>query len=68
MLSKNLGMINHHRNIQVSMTELCKIMDNLADLIMDMFTPRVKNFNLRNFQKFATERKRTIKCSLETVS
>lgn len=63
MLSKNLGMANHQRNIQVLMTELYKIMDNLADLIMNMFTPRVKNFNLRNFQEFATER-----CSLETVS
>ena len=46
--------------------ELWKIMNNLADLIMVMFTPRVKNFNPRNFLEFATERKRTVKCGLET--
>ena len=33
-----------------------------------MFTPRVSNSNLRNFKEFATERKKTVKYGLETVS
>ena len=45
------------------MTELFKIMNNLASPIMNMFTPSVKIF-----QEFATQRKKTVKCYLETVS
>lgn len=33
-----------------------------------MFTLRVDNFNLRNFQESATEEKETVKYSLEIVS
>ena len=44
-------------------------MNNLAPSVMDnTFTRRVNNFNLRNFQELATERKKTFKCGLETVS
>ena len=50
------------------MTGLFKITKNLALLIMNMFTLRVNSFNLRNFQEFATERNKTVKCDLETVS
>ena len=51
------------------MTELFKVMNNLAPLIMDnMFIPRANSSNLRNFQEFATEIKKTVKCGLETVS
>ena len=34
----------------------------------DMFTSRVNNLNLKKSQEFATERKKTVKCGLETVS
>ena len=43
-------------------------MNNLAPLFMDIFSPRVNKFNLRNFQKFVTERKINVKRGLETVS
>lgn len=43
-------------------------MNNLAPPFMDMFSPRVSKFNLRNFQKFVRERKITVKRGLETVS
>ena len=51
------------------MSELFRIINNLAPPVMDnMFTSRVNNFDLRNFQEFATERKKTVHCYLETVS
>ena len=34
----------------------------------NMFIPRANSSNLRNFQEFATEIKKTVKCGLETVS
>ena len=69
MLGKNIDITNHQRNIQVLVTEPFKIMNNLAPPIMDnTFTPRLNNFNLRNFQDFATERKKTVKGGLKTVN
>ena len=51
MLAKNLDVKKHQRNIQVLMTQLFKVMNDLAPLIMDnIFTLRVNNFNLRNLQ------------------
>ena len=53
MLVKNVDAINHQ------LTELFKIMNNLAPPIMgNMFTPCGKKINLTNFQEFATERKK----------
>ena len=43
------------------MTELLKIKNELAPLIIDSIFERRKEFyNLCNFQKFLTERKRTV--------
>ena len=42
-------------------------MNNLAPTILDMFTPRVNNPNLRNFQDLQ-ERKKTVKCVLKTAT
>ena len=39
MLDKNISIINHQWNIRGLMTEIFKIMNNLASLDMDMFTP-----------------------------
>ena len=51
------------------MTGLVKIMKNFAPPIMcNMFIPGKNNFNQRNFQEFATERKRLSNVGLETVS
>ena len=69
MLGKNISIINHQRNIQVLMTQLFKIMNNLACSIMrNMFTPCVNNSYLKKFQEFVIERNKTVKCCLETVS
>ena len=59
----------HKPSTEYSSTGLFKIMNNSAPPIMhDMFTSCVNNFNLRNFQEFATERKKTVKCGLEPAS
>ena len=50
---------NHQRNFQVLMTQLFKPMSNLASLkIENVFIPRVNNYNLKHFQRFATKRNR----------
>ena len=56
-------------NIQTLMAEICKIKNNLNPPIMDfIFERRNNTYNLRNFQEFATERRRTVKMGLETIS
>ena len=51
------------------MVAIYKIKNNLNPPIMDfMFERRNNTYNLRNFQEFATKRKRTIKVGLETLS
>ena len=45
-----------------------KMMNNLAPPIMNNMFPRVYNLVERHFQEYATERKKTIKNGLETVS
>ena len=58
MLGKNIDITNHQRNIQLLTTELVKYRNNLAPLIMfNTFNPRINDFDQRNFQEFATERK-----------
>ena len=44
------------------MVEICKIKNNMNPPFMDfMFERRNNIYNLRNFQEFATKRKRTVK-------
>ena len=51
------------------MIEIHKIKNNLTPPIMGfMFERRNNRYNLRNFQEFATKRKRTVKMGLETLS
>ena len=69
LLDHNNDISNHHRNIQTLMIEMFKIYHNLAPPIMEsMFQKRVKSYNLRNFQEFLTEKKRTVSLGLETIS
>ena len=50
------------------MIEIYKIKNNLNPSIVDfMFERRNSTYNLRNFQEFATKRKRTVKIGLETT-
>ena len=51
------------------MIEMFKITNELAPPIMDsMFERRNESYNLRNFQEFLTERKRTVDYGLETLT
>ena len=60
---------NHHRNIQTLVVEIYKIKNNLNPPIMDfMFEKKNNTHNLRNFQEFATKRKRTVKMDLEALN
>ena len=69
LLQNNNDTCNHHRNIQTLMVEIYKIKNNLNPPIMDfMFERRNNTYNLRNFQEFATKRKRTVKMGLETLN
>ena len=69
ILQNNNDTCNHHRNIQTLMVEIYKIKNNLNPPIMDfMFERRNNTYNLRNFQEFASKRKRTVKVDLETLN
>ena len=51
------------------MIEIYKMKNNLNPPIMgNMFERRNNTYNLRNFQEFATKRKRTVKMGLETLN
>ena len=51
------------------MIEIYKINNNPNPSIMEfMFERRNNTYNLRNFEEFATKRKRTIKMGLETLN
>ena len=69
LLLKNNEITIHHRNLQVLMTEIYKIVNNFAPPIMkSLFESRENNHNLRNFQDITTSRRRTVRYGLETVS
>ena len=65
LLQNNNDTCNHHRNIQTLMVEIYKIENSLNPPIMYFMFERRNNTYLRNFQEFATKRKRTVKlCSI----
>ena len=69
LLQNNKDICSHHKNIQSLMIEMFKIKNELAPPIMDsMFERRNESYNLRNFQEFLTERKRTVDYGLETLT
>ena len=69
LLENNNDICNHHRNIQALLTEVFKVKNELAPPIMEsVLNTRFNTYNLRNFQEFATERKRTVWYGLETLS
>ena len=69
LLENNNDICNHHRNIQALLTEVLKMKNELASLIMESISnKRFNTYNLRNFQEFAMERKRTVWYGLETLS
>ena len=51
------------------MVKTYKIKNNLNPPIMDFMFERINNtYNLRNFQEFATKRKKTVKMGLQTLN
>ena len=67
LLPNNNDTCNHHENVQTLTVEIYRIKNNLNPPIMD-FERRNNASNLRNFQEFATKRKRTVKIGLETLN
>ena len=69
LLENNNDICNHHRNIEALLTEVFKMKNELAPPIIEsILNKRLNTYNLRNFQEFATERKRTVWYGLETLS
>ena len=69
LLSKNKEVSIHHRNIQVLVTEIFKVMTGVAPPIMqNLFEVRENKYNLRNFREIENSVKNTVKCGLETIS
>ena len=69
LLENNNDIRNHHRNIQVLLTEVFKMKNGVAPPVMESnLNKRFNTYNIRNFRKFATERKRTVWYGLKTLS
>ena len=69
LLEKQHNFSIHQRNLQVLMTEIYKIVNGIAPPIMNsLFTFRLNQHNLRNFQELLTEKRNTVNYGLETVT
>ena len=68
LLEINNDVCNHHRNIHTLYIEIFKIKKGFAPPIMECILRGRNNTYVRNFQKFETERKRTVYLGLETIS
>ena len=69
LMQINNDVCNHHRNIQAHLIEIFKIKKDFAPAIMgSILKGRTNIYNVRNFQEFETERKRTVYFVLETIS
>ena len=59
----------HQRNLQVSMTEVYKIVNGIAPPIMNsLFQFRCNTNNIRNFREIYTENWKTVTYGTETVT
>ena len=68
LLENSNDICNHHRNIQALLIEVLKMQNGLAPPIMkSILNKRFNAYNIRNFQTFVTERKRTPWCCLENL-
>ena len=68
LLKNNNDICNHHRNIQVLLTEVFQMKNEPVPPIMEsILNKRFNTYNLMNFQEFATEWKRTVWYGLETL-
>ena len=69
LLEKQYDFSIHQRNLQVLMTEIYQIVNGIAPPIMNsLFTLRLNQHNLRNFQELMTEKRNIVNYDLETVT
>ena len=69
LLKKQQDFSIHQRNLQVLMTEIYKIVNGIAPPVMSsLFTFRLNQHNLRNFQEHSPEKRNIVNYSLETVT
>ena len=69
LLQNNNDVCNQHRNIQTLLIEIFKIKKGFAPPIMgSILKGRNNTYNVRSFQEFEAERKRTVYFGLETIS
>ena len=69
LLQNNNDVCNHHRNIQTLLIEIFKIKKGFAPPIMESILKGRKNtYNVRNFQEFGREKKRSVYFGLETMN
>ena len=59
----------HQKNLQVLMTEVCKIVNGITPPIRNsLFNFHANIHNIRNFQKIFTENRKTVIYGIETVT
>ena len=58
----------HERNLQVLITEVCKIVNGIAPPIMNSLFQSLCNTNNRNFQEIYTEIRKTVTCGTKIVT
>ena len=69
LLQNDNDVCNHHRNIQTLLIEIFKNRKGFAPPVTgSVLKGRNDTYNVRNFQEFETERKRTVYFGLETIS
>ena len=68
LLQANNEITTHHRNLQVLMVEVFKIINGFAPPIFeDFFLFRENTHNIRNFQIISNESRKSVRYGLETV-
>ena len=69
LLEKQYDFSIHQRNLQVLMTEIYKIVNGIAPLIMNsLFTFRLNQYNFRSLRELSTEKRNTVNYGLEAVT
>ena len=58
----------HERNLQVLITEVCKIVNGIAPPIMNSLFQSLCNTNNRNFLEIYTENRETVRCGTEIMT
>ena len=69
MLKTHSELTIYHRNLQVLMTEIYKIVNGVAPRIMNsLFEFRSNEYNIRNFLVLSTDFRGTVNYEIETIT